>query len=102
MGMACLSSGLLTADKQITTVPARLMAVTILSDGSNNATLVVHDSLDNSGTALGKGILPAADLTGHIPLPVDGVQASTALYADMTVGAGAMAYIVYYREGTKG
>ena len=101
MPKTVLSSGLLTADAVIHAKPCLLRGLTLITDGSNNATAVLHDhAASASGTVVGQATVPAADITGHISYPLPGVVCSNGIFADITAaGAGTLAYIVYFTPG---
>ena len=85
MIQALKSSGLVTESAVISAVPARLMGLTVLTDGSNSATVILYDSASSAeGTVLDKVILAAADRTGRINYSKDGVQAANGIYASLT------------------
>lgn len=88
------SSGLKTADAAIKAGPGTLVGFTVLTDGTNTATLILYDNPSAaSGTVLGKMIVVGADRFDHIEFSSHRL-ASTGIYADVT-GTGAE-YIVYY------
>jgi dienelactone hydrolase len=88
------TSGLKTADAAIAVGVNRVNTLTILTDGTNAATVVLYDNPSAaSGTVLAKGICIGADRTLHMVFE-NPVKASTGIYADVT-GTGAE-YIVTY------
>lgn len=94
MNKAAKSSGLISSSAAVSATPAKLRAVTILTDGNNDATVIIYDAASATGTALAKGILPAADRTGHIAIPGPGVAASTGLWAELS-GTGCNAIVLF-------
>jgi hypothetical protein len=91
--MICRSSGLKTADASIIATYGTFCGVEIISDGTNDATVVVYDNASSaSGTEVFKGKVAAANNFGG------GFTYSTVsngIYVDVT-GTGA-AYIVFYK-----
>jgi hypothetical protein len=95
MSCPAQSSGLRSADAAISALPAYLKGLIVLTDGTNDATVVIYDNASAaSGTALAKLIVPGASLSASLHLPQYGIIANAGLYADVT-GTGA-AYIVQY------
>jgi predicted ribonuclease toxin of YeeF-YezG toxin-antitoxin module len=90
----CSSSGLKTGDALIATGIKNLCGVLIISDGNNDASIVVYDSASGAtGTVLFKGtVAKAANFGGATFGNV--VRTTKGIYADMT-GTGA-SYIIYY------
>ena len=93
---SCISSGLKTADALILTGGGQLCGILVLTDETNDATLVVQDGLTATGTVVSKMIVEGSAWSGGVMYPIT-ISVTTGLYADMTVALGAMAYIVYYR-----
>ena len=91
------TSGLKTADALIRTGKGILAGVQIITDGTNDATLVIYDGVTAAGDVLFKMTVTGTDDAIPVNLPIDGVYASTGLYADVTVAAGTVGYIVYFR-----
>ncbi len=88
------TSDLKSADAAIAAGRNRLNAVTILTDGTNAATLILYDNATAaSGKVLFKGIVVGANRVGHF-LFENPVVAENGIYADVT-GTGAE-YIVYF------
>lgn len=95
--MSMTSSGLLTASAQVTLLAGRLHALVVTADGTNVATVTVHDSENSTTTGkvlLATIIVPAGQRFDNIMLPEQGVDAGRGLYCTIT-GTGANA-IVYY------
>lgn len=92
-GTTCISSDLQTTDQQIYTGRGTLNAVTILTDGTNAATLTIYDNTSAAGTVLFKMIVPGASQSNHAEYNL-AIRCTTGLYADVS-GTGA-SYIVYY------
>jgi hypothetical protein len=89
------SSGELTADTLITTGKAVLAGVQIITDGTNDATLVIYDNTAASGTEVFKQVVAGADLSLPFWFSSGGIRCDTGMYCDVT-GTGA-SYIVYFR-----
>lgn len=88
------SSGLKTADAVIATGRNRINAVTLITDGTNAANVIVYDNASAaSGVVLAKVSASGAQNTMHVIFE-NPVVAEDGVYADVTgTGAG---YIVYY------
>lgn len=88
------SSGLKTADAVIQTGHNRINAVTLITDGTNAASVIVYDNASAaSGLVLAKVTAAGAQNTVHVIFE-NPVYAENGLYADVTgTGAG---YIVYF------
>lgn len=96
----CISSGLQTADALIMTRSSgswkRLCGVELIPGAAADATLILYDNTEASGTVIAKIKADAAGLvTGFAPSGFS-ILVSTGIYADVS-GADA-AYIVWYRE----
>lgn len=92
-GTTCLSSGLQTADGQIYTGRGTLNALTVITDGTNDASVVLYDNTAASGTVLAK---ISCDGTNNSEFQGWNlaVRCVNGIYADVTgTGAG---YIVHY------
>lgn len=88
------SSGLKTADAAIQAQRSRVNAVTLLTDGTNAASVVLYDNPSAaSGSVLAKVTAAGAQNTVHV-LFENPVFAETGIYADVT-GTNAE-YIVYF------
>ena len=92
-GTTCLTSGLQTADALIYTGRGTLNALTVMTDGTNAATVTLYDNTTNSGTVLAQSIVLGADRTGFQAWNL-AVRCKNGIYADVT-GTGA-SYIVHY------
>lgn len=88
-----ISSGVLNADTLIFTGKNRVNAITVITDGTNAATLDLYDATTGSGTIKVKGKCVGANLVNHI-LFENPVVFDTGIYADVT-GTGA-SFIVFY------
>ena len=89
-----ISSGLKSADAVISNGRNRVNAITLLTDGTNAASVILYDNASAaSGTVLGKVKATGAQLIQHVIFE-NPVFASDGIYADVT-GTGAE-YIVYY------
>ncbi len=90
-----LSSGLKDADAAILAVPGKFGGVLIITDGTNPATVVVHDHASAaSGTELFSGVVAGASNFGSF-FPSKSINARLGIFVNVT-GTGAK-YIVYYR-----
>lgn len=88
------SSGLKTADAVVATGRNRINAITLITDGTNAANVVVYDNSSGaSGLVLGKVSAAGTQNTVHVIFE-NPVVAENGIYADVT-GTGA-AYIVYF------
>src|SRR4051812_20404840 len=97
MNHATTSSGLKSADAAILAAPGKLRGVTVLTDGTNAATLIIYDNKSAaSGTVLEKLIVAGADRCMKVVFDA-GVVANAGIYADVS-GTGAE-YIVHYDMG---
>jgi hypothetical protein len=92
--VSCSSSGLKTSDGLIAAGIKNLCGVLVISDGNNDASIVVYDSASGAtGTVLFKGtVAKAANFGGATFGNV--VRTTKGIYADVT-GSGA-SYIIYY------
>jgi len=88
------SSDLKSADAVIATGVNRINAVTLITDGTNAASVIVYDNASAaSGKVLAKVSAAGAQNTMHVIFE-NPVYAELGLYADVTgTGAG---YIVYF------
>lgn len=88
------SSGLNTTDAAIAAGRNRINAITLITDGTNAASVVVYDNASAAtGTVLGKVTAAGAQNTMHVIFE-NPVVAEDGIYADVTgTGAG---YIVYF------
>ena len=64
MYSASKTSGELTGDGQVFTGPGRLTSVLIITDGTNDATVILYDNTSATGTKLWQGIVKGADNYG--------------------------------------
>lgn len=93
--MYATSSGEQTSDAAIVAQESFLVGILIITDGTNDATVVLYDDPDSAdGTKLWEAVVTGSDNYGGglFPYPI---RASTGIYADLT-GTGA-SVIVYYR-----
>lgn len=90
------SSDLLSADGAVFAKPCKLHGVTLISNGSDAATIVLHNNASAaSGTVVAKLQSPAsliATTSIHFPEPV---VCKEGIYANVTTAA----FIVYYSVG---
>ena len=91
------SSGLQTLDAVIRNNRTIVTGVQIITDGTNDATVVLHDNASAaSGTEIFKATVTGTDDTIIFNLPNNGVYCSNGVYADITT-SGTMGYIVTFR-----
>jgi len=88
-----ISSGVKTEDTLIYTGRNRVNAITIMTDGTNAATVSLYDNTSAAGTIRVKGSCVGANLTSHI-LFENPVLFENGIYADVT-GTGAT-FIVFF------
>lgn len=92
------SSGLLSADVAVSDTSGRLHALTVLTDGTNAATVVLYDNASAaSGTVLAKVIVAGADRMAVFSPHDAGVVVNQGIFLDIT-GTGAEA-IVHFTKG---
>jgi hypothetical protein len=90
----CITSGIKNADAAVATKTGWLCGVLILTDGTNDATVVVYDNASAaSGTELFKAKVSGAGNFGGGTFEIP-IRFSNGIYADVT-GTGAT-YIIYY------
>lgn len=90
--MPVLTSDLKSADAVICAKPCTLVSATVLTDGTNAATLVLYDNASSAaGTVLAKVKVAGANLMGFV-VPL--ARAEKGIYADVT-GTGAEFVITY-------
>ncbi len=87
------SSGVQNADALIATGRNRVNAVTVITDGTNAATVELYDNTAASGTKRVVGKCVGANLVNHIIFE-NPVLFESGIYADVT-GTGAT-YIVFF------
>lgn len=93
-------SAVKTADAVILAAPGWLYKIIVHTDGSNAVTMTLYDNATtNSGTKFfGDWVVTTSSIdrtqvfTFNPPLPAD-----NGMYADITLGAGAMSFVVYYK-----
>lgn len=90
---ASTGSGLKTSDALIRTGSGYLSGILIITNGSNDASVVVYDNTSASGTKLFQGTVSAASNFGGATWEIP-IRFQTGLYIDVT-GTGA-SYITYY------
>lgn len=88
-----ISTGVLNADTLIWTGRNRVNAITVLTDGTNAATVDLYDNTTGSGTIRVKSKCVGANLVNHI-LFDNPVLFENGIYADVT-GTGAT-FIVFF------
>lgn len=88
-----ISSGVLNADTLIFTGKNRVNAVTVITDGTNAATVELYDNTTASGTKKIVGKCVGASLVQHYIFE-NPVVFDTGIYADVT-GTGA-SFIIFY------
>ena len=87
------STGLLTADKTVITGKSILTGFLVVTDGTNNATIVIYDNTSAAGTELAKIVVLGASYFGGGTFEIP-IRCTKGIYADIT-GTGA-SYIIYY------
>lgn len=90
-----ISTGLLTADAILATGKSILTGINIITDKTNDVTLVLYDALSATGTELFKCQVIGTEDSAYFHLPDGGIRADIGIYADVT-GTGA-AFIVHYK-----
>lgn len=88
-----ISTGVKNADFLIATGRNRVNAITVLTDGTNAATVELYDNTTNTGTIRAVGKCLGASLINHIIFE-NPVLFENGIYADVT-GTGAT-YIVFF------
>ncbi len=88
-----ISTGVLNQDTLIWTGRNRVNAITVLTDGTNAATVELYDNTAASGTKRVVGKCVGASLVNHIIFE-NPVLFETGIYADVT-GTGAT-FIVFF------
>lgn len=88
-----ISSGVLNADTLLWTGRNRVNAITVLTDGTNAATVELYDNTTASGTKRVVGKCLGASLINHIIFE-NPVLFENGIYADVT-GTGAT-FIVFF------
>lgn len=87
--------GLQTADKAILARPGYFHGIEIITDGTNDASVIVYDNASAaSGTIVFQGTIKGINNFGGV-IFIDPVEMFNGIYIDMT-GTG-MSYIIYYR-----
>lgn len=89
------STGLLTADGLILNGRAVLAGVHIVTDGTNDVTLVLYDNTSAAGKEVFKQKVTGTDDSIPYTLPDGGIRCDNGVYADIT-GTGAE-FIIFYR-----
>jgi len=87
------SSGLLTGSGIVSRLPCLLTGLEVITNGTDAATLILYNSLDNSGKVLAKYVVVGAELSKEIDYAIP-LQATVGVYAALS-GTGANA-IVYF------
>lgn len=87
------SSGLQTSSGIVANGRNRINAITLVTDGTNAASILIYDNTAASGTVVAKATASGAQNTVHVVFP-NPVIVDNGLYAAVT-GTGA-AYIVYF------
>ena len=88
-----ISSGLKTGSGIITTRPAKLTGVEIITNGVNDATVIVYNSQDATGAVLFKGTVPGVNNFGGVTYEIP-VVAEKGLYLSLA-GTGASAIVLF-------
>jgi len=96
----CVSTYELTADTQITTKRGSLCAITVITDGTNNVTVILYDVGSSADIAVTNKLMEitvkgADNYGGRIFDSGNNVQFTEGVYADITnAGGGAGSFIV--------
>ena len=90
---SAMSSGVKTSDTAIATGRSLLTGILLLTDGTNNASIIIYDAASATGTVLFKLAVPGAGNFGGATFEIP-IRAQIGIYADVT-GTGA-SYIIYY------
>ena len=96
----CVSTYELTVDKQITTKRGSLCAITVITDGTNNVTVILYDAGSVSDIAVTNKLMEitvkgADNYGGRVFDSGNNVQFTEGVYADITnAGGGAGSFIV--------
>lgn len=88
-----ISSGLQTTDQLLYTGRNRINAITLITDGTNAASVVVYDNTTAASKVAAKVTAAGAQNTMHVIFE-NPVLCENGIYADVT-GTGA-AYIVFF------
>lgn len=95
--MRAICSGEQTADKAVCGVRCAITAIYIITDGTNDAKLVIYDNASaGSGTVVHEQTVKGSDHYGGLVLPFP-KQMENGIYCDVT-GTGA-SYIIDYITG---
>jgi hypothetical protein len=90
------SSGLQTGDAAIMNKPGLLHGYSLISNGTDAATLVIYDNASAaSGTAIGKATLPASAVGSKDVIFSSPIVCNNGIYADVTTAN----YIIYFSVG---
>lgn len=91
------SSGEKTADAIIVTGKAILAGVQLISDLSNDPTLVIYDNTSAAGVKIFESVIDVATdaFDKYYTMPGGGIRCDLGIYCDVT-GTGA-SYIIHYR-----
>jgi hypothetical protein len=88
----------LTADAAAVTGAGYIYGIVIVTDGSNAPTFAVYDNTSATGTKIVPDlVLEATPRVQTLSLD-PAVAFSNGVYVDLTISAGTVAYMVYYRE----
>ena len=93
MATSSISSGVLSASAQVFTGKNRINALTVLTDGTNPATIEIYDNTDASGKKAVVGNCVGANLTNHYIFE-NPVLIETGIYVNIT-GAGATCIVFF-------
>ena len=90
-----ISSGLQTSDGTIATGKAILAGLQIITNGTNDVTVIVYDNTSAAGTEVFKQTVTGTDDSIPYTLPDGGIRCKNGIYVDVS-GTGGQ-YIVFYR-----
>lgn len=89
------SSGLKSASAVIMAMPGTLMGLTVLTDGTNDATVTLYDnSSAASGLVLAKLKVKGEDLSKELVVAECGIVCNNGIYAEVS-GTGAECIVQY-------
>jgi len=94
----CFNSGVQTADALITTGAGYLYGLVVITDGTNALTVAVYDNTSASGVLIVPTLQYPVTPRNNVHWFFPGIQFNLGIYVDITLGAGACAYSVYFQK----
>lgn len=88
----------LTADGLIFTGRCIVHGIMVGTDGTNDVTVSLHNSVDNSGDKLHPTFTVDASADGYGGIMGMDADASTGCYLDLTISAGTCEVTVYFKR----